>query len=233
MNGLDERASEAVRRAVESPAAGPEDRGTDDEFDADGDGGRRPRRQRQRQQQPQPRERRPRRRRSAEGGDADANSSTASGRSRSPPRRRGGESVSDSDDNDDDDDHTDDDSSDERAARGEVGEYVPPGGSVELGMFGKKVASFHQVTTLKLEGRGMATLSVPTSWGYLWRWLVVLRRDNRFGSHRWGMFVFFSSFFCPVDGRYIMFMTDVHTCERMKPRRVLGKMPRPHESLPR
>lgn len=229
MNGLGERASEAVRRAVESPAAGPGDRGAADEFDADGEGARRPqrRRQRQRQQQPQPRGARPRHRRSSGEADAAAGSGTVAGRLQYSPRAQEGEAASDSDDDDD----TDDD--DQRAARGEVGEYVPPGGSVELGMFGKKVASFHQVTTLKLEGRGMATLSVPTSWGYLWRWLVVLRRDNRFGSHRWGMFVFFSSFFCPVDGRYIMFMTDVHTCERMKPRRVLGKMPRPHESLPR
>ncbi len=140
MNGLGERASGAVRRAVESPAAGPADRGAADEFDAYGDGAPRP--QRRRQRQPQPRERRPRgRRRSAGEGDAAASSSAVAGRSPSVPRKREGEATPDSDDDDDDDDY----GTDERAARGEVGEYVPPGGSVELGMFGKKVASFHQV----------------------------------------------------------------------------------------
>lgn len=82
------------------------------------------------------------RRQRSGGGRDSAASSGVPGRSQSKPRRRGGRAAA----------------ADERAARGEVGEYVPPGGSVELGMFGKKLVSFGQVTLVPcvcgLHGRG-------------------------------------------------------------------------------
>eukprot|EP00752_Nemacystus_decipiens_P011212 g9963.t1 len=86
-----------------------------DDFEA-GSGRRRRRRQPQQQRQEQ--------RRRQQSGIA---SGGVGGRSQSKPRGRGGRAVDD-----------------ERAARGEVGNYIPPGGSVELGMFGRKLVSFGQ-----------------------------------------------------------------------------------------
>lgn len=85
---------------------------------------RQPRQQHQHQQ----------RRRQQSGGRDATPSSGAAGRShQSQPRTRGGRAAA---------------ADDERAARGEVGEYAP-GGSVELGMFGKRLVSFGQVNLVK------------------------------------------------------------------------------------
>ena len=127
---LSPKALEAVREAVESPT-GPEA----GDFTTGGERGRR----RQPQQQQQQQQRRQQRRQQQSGGrDATGpNDSCAAGRPQSKLRRRGGRARAGAGG-----------ASDERAARGEVGEYVPPGGSVELGMFGRKLVSFGQVTLM-------------------------------------------------------------------------------------
>ncbi|CAM9750210.1 unnamed protein product, partial [Pylaiella littoralis] len=134
MNGISAKACEAVRLAVESPT-GPDDRSSKaDDFETGGRGRRQRERERhqqeqqpqQKQQQQQKRQQQQRRRRPRGGDDA---ASAAPGSTAEQARSRGAAAAA---------------SSDERAARGEVGEYVPPGGSVELGMFGKNMASFHQ-----------------------------------------------------------------------------------------
>lgn len=124
MNAIGVEAFEGVREAVESPT-GPE---------ADGSKagvGRRGRRQQQRQRQQQ------RPRQQSGGRDAITAPSSVAGRSESKSRRRGGRA-----------DAAAAAAGDQRAVRGEVGEYIPPGGSVELGLFGKKLVSFGQVTLM-------------------------------------------------------------------------------------
>lgn len=125
---LSAKASEAVREAVKSPT-GPEADG----FEAGGGRERRQPRQRPKQQQQ-------RRRQQSGGRDATESNSGVAGRSQSKSRARGGRASGAAGGGGGGDD--------ERAARGEVGDYVPPGGSVELGMFGKKLVSFGQVTLL-------------------------------------------------------------------------------------
>ncbi|CAM9682083.1 unnamed protein product [Ectocarpus sp. 4 AP-2014] len=116
LNGLSVKAAEAIRLAVESPTA-PHDRSSSFDDGLENSGGRRrqrPRRQRQQRQR--------RRDSAAPGGDAGEEPGLRS--------RRGAAAAA---------------AAEERSARrSEVGEYVPPGGSVELGLFGKKVASFQQ-----------------------------------------------------------------------------------------
>ncbi|CAM9456603.1 unnamed protein product [Ectocarpus sp. 12 AP-2014] len=116
LNGLSVKAAEAVRLAVESPTA-PRDRSSSFDDGLENSGGR------GRQRPPRQRKQRQRRRdATAPGGDAGEEPGLRS--------RSGAAAAA---------------AAEERSARrSEVGEYVSPGGSVELGLFGKKVASFQQ-----------------------------------------------------------------------------------------
>ncbi|CAN0202988.1 unnamed protein product [Scytosiphon promiscuus] len=131
MNGLSERAADALHLAVESPIR-PQDLA--DSADSEDESGERWEDQQQQQQPPQRRRRqkgrRPEGRRSAAPGHtAGPTQSRSSAGGGGGGGREAGRAAA---------------GAEERAARRQVGEFVPPGGSVELGMFGKKFASFRQ-----------------------------------------------------------------------------------------
>lgn len=169
---LSTKAIEDVREAVESPT-GPEA----DDLKAGGGWGRR----RGRQQQ-QPQEQKQRQRRQSERRDANPSTSSLPGRSQSKPRRRGGRAAATA--------AAPSAGAGERAARGEVGEYVPPGGSVELGMFGKKLVSFGQVNLMFC--RAFVGVVGRTSGG-----------DACLFTRRWSVRQFW---FCPPSVRAIGFV---------------------------